>query len=925
MVRNPLRGMRRISSSTASLRLTLLAASLALPTSPVAARDFVWVGGDGDWADRANWSPTIAPQSVVPTTGDSVRIDSGTLTSSTSRRVVSLDQRGGTIAVGALYVDGLVWTGGAQAGGATWVGGTTILGDASRATTLQLGVGDTHRSLNLGGSTTFYNVLNMSAGGRITNASGAVFTSRGGAGTSASAIQATGGAGRFENNGTYIQDSGSDVTTIDAAFYNGRTVRAVSGTLRLNLGGPASSAATFTALSGGTIDFHSGSFSLAGSALRAEGGTIAVGTTATVTGNGVVTIDGGSLNASGALAAERLNWIDGAISARNGGPAVTINGSTAIGDGIRLGTQSLESGRLVLKGSTTFQSRLEIASGAVVENAAGATFTSKGDVFGGTVLSGLVSGGRFDNAGTFIQDAQGKRTTLQTVFNNTGSVEVRSGSLVLNTSSTSSGSFSVLAGCVLTFMNGRFDLTGASLDVRGGSLDVSAPITSRGDTRLTLGTGVLTGTGGIQLAHLDWTGGAQGGTGSTTVSGTATIGGTGYSTVALYVDTTGRRLVLGGTTSFQAARIDAGYGSVIENAVGATFTSRGDVRGTNTYSNRIASTGAGNTFMNAGTYVQDAKGNSTTIDTLFDNSGSVDVRSGSLVLNNLRNYDAATGTLSGGNFTIGNGTALRIPGAIRSNAATVVLRGTGAIRDSGDRDALAAFATNTEAGRLELRNAAQFTSAGHFANLGTVTIGTTGQFSVGGGAAYTQYDGATRVDGRLTARRVEIHGGSVGGVGTITGSVFNWGGEIAPGTSPGTLTIAGDFTQDAGGALTLEFAGDRQGVTYDWLRITGHAHFGGTLNLRFVDGFLPLPGNSFEAITFASWDGSQFDAINVFGAGAGYRVNSSYGTRGLTFGVELVSPPALNAPVPEPATWGMLLAGLGAMGWTVRRRSQAVA
>ena len=72
------------------------------------------------------------------------------------------------------------------------------------------------------------------------------------------------------------------------------------------------------------------------------------------------------------------------------------------------------------------------------------------------------------------------------------------------------------------------------------------------------------------------------------------------------------------------------------------------------------------------------------------------------------------------------------------------------------------------------------------------------------------------------------------------------GGLISPGPASARLTIDGDYTQDALSQLVIEIAGLAQGVDHDLLHITGNAVIGGEVVLRFLDGFAPGRGDSFE-------------------------------------------------------------------------------
>ena len=57
---------------------------------------------------------------------------------------------------------------------------------------------------------------------------------------------------------------------------------------------------------------------------------------------------------------------------------------------------------------------------------------------------------------------------------------------------------------------------------------------------------------------------------------------------------------------------------------------------------------------------------------------------------------------------------------------------------------------------------------------------------------------------------IDVQEGTVQGSGTVGGSLVNTSGTVAPGNSPGTLTVDGDFSQAAGGTLAIELAGTLQ-------------------------------------------------------------------------------------------------------------------
>ena len=96
-------------------------------------------------------------------------------------------------------------------------------------------------------------------------------------------------------------------------------------------------------------------------------------------------------------------------------------------------------------------------------------------------------------------------------------------------------------------------------------------------------------------------------------------------------------------------------------------------------------------------------------------------------------------------------------------------------------------------------------------------------------------------------------------------------------------------------------------------------------------GFIDLTHNS-NALLFASQiDNATYDLGAPFGpvtGVGGVGLPMTYATDG--GGFKLTNPPrsvtfqAMLAPVPEPATWLMMLGGLGALGAVLRRRREAL-
>ena len=140
---------------------------------------------------------------------------------------------------------------------------------------------------------------------------------------------------------------------------------------------------------------------------------------------------------------------------------------------------------------------------------------------------------------------------------------------------------------------------------------------------------------------------------------------------------------------------------------------------------------------------------------------------------------------------------------------------------------------------------------------------------------------------------IDVREGSVSGNGTIGGNLVNAAGEVAPGNSPGILSVDGNYTQAAGGTLEIELAanGGVAGTDHDRLAVTLAASLDGTLDLQLDGGYMPTIGDSFAGIvTAGALSGNFATASNVVIDGrrgvavtyTGTTVDAQIGLRGNT-------------------------------------------
>lgn len=108
--------------------------------------------------------------------------------------------------------------------------------------------------------------------------------------------------------------------------------------------------------------------------------------------------------------------------------------------------------------------------------------------------------------------------------------------------------------------------------------------------------------------------------------------------------------------------------------------------------------------------------------------------------------------------------------------------------------------------------------------------------------------------GTLNVESVDNYG-LFKGSDTINVDTFQNHGVLAPGNSPGELTINGDYTQLGTGLLEIEFGP----TLFDVLNVTGSAILDGTLLIKAWEGFLPSP-NTYTILTAGTLSGT-FDTI----------------------------------------------------------------
>jgi uncharacterized repeat protein (TIGR01451 family) len=571
-----------------------------------------------------------------------------------------------------------------------------------------------------------------------------------------------------------------------ASTYNVTNTTTVSYPSTLNLNGPITNLGSTLTINAGTANINSSpatppstldvggglaNFNFTGginvSSLNFSGGTISGPTTMTV--SGFFTSTAGTLSGAGTTNA-------------NGG--MSISG----------GTLGLDARTLNNNGNATFTTAaISMANNAIFNNSVGSTF----DAQGFTLIT--VSGGSttFNNAGSFRKTGGGNTTFDAVPFNNSGTVEVQSGALQLDGGGTHTGPFTGASGATLSLgsyfggthtftatanivvanlttiftpqsysitiastcnvtdstnigypgtlsLNGPITNLGSTLTVNGGTANInSSPATPPSTLTVTGGLANFNFTGGINVSTLNFSGGTISGPTTMTVSGlftstAGTLSGAGTTNANGGMSISGGTLGLdartlnnNGPATFTNAAISMANGADFNNSAGSTFDAQG-------FTLITVSGGVLPAFNNAGAFRKVAGAGTTTFDTVpLNNTGMVEVQSGTLALTFGAPYTQSAGStiLNGGN--ISTNTTLNIQGGTLSGAGTI----TGNVSNGGT------VAPGASPGIMNI--------TGNYIQTSTGAL----NIEIGGLTAGTQFDrlnitGTTTLDGTLTVTRL---------------------------------------------------------------------------------------------------------------------------------------------------------------------------
>jgi len=348
---------------------------------------------------------------------------------------------------------------------------------------------------------------------------------------------------------------------------------------------------------------------------------------------------------------------------------------------------------------------------------------------------------------------------------------------------------------------------------------------------------------------------------------------------------------------------------------GRAITVQGTITGTNTNS-KIVKTGNGTLALRHGS---NTFGGSLTVRnglvTLRSDAGGNNVASGNVIVNAVDDGTAELRLLEAHEITDTKNVTLQNGGEFdlqtyneTINKLTLTdgtVNGSGILTSTVDIDARSGTVNarlagsvgldKTTGGTVTLANANTYTGVTTISN-GTLAL--TGSGSINNSS---QIDVASGAEFDITALAGYTFSGDLTGDGTFDGDITA-SGNVAPGTSVGTLTFNNDL--DLTGTLEIEVDGTGAG-SVDRINVTGDLDISAA-TVNFSEVATP-DDKPYVFASYGTLTGPSF--ASVTGLPSGYYINYNYN------GLNQIG------LVPEPSTFALAAIGLlGLLGWGRRRR-----
>jgi hypothetical protein len=610
-------------------------------------------------------------------------------------------------------------------------------GTAFPAITLTLAGGGT---VDAGGTIALYSSNSCDEGGDSTLdvASGKLVSN----GTIAASWAGPGGNGNANGGSRYIEGnvtSNGTTEVSDLTYFQGGTF-----TNNGSFGVSDGSSFTFEARLQSGESFVNGAT-----------GSITVGTGAGGTYPGVFQQYGGTFTEAGttsgpdpALDAGTLDYTGSGVSTITAQGAVRLKGAIAAGQ-----TLTLEAG-------TCSTPAAVVTTSGRVTNAGTLSFAYLGGGCGSSPSLTMPTGSSLANSGT-INATSATNQSLTGTLTNTGTIYVANMLTMSGPGTfTNSGSLSIADGSVATVAGAS---AGQGLVIKNGT---GGSIAGNGAS----GQLVITGPDNTY----------QQGAGTTSGNPVAVQGGNtlDYTATGSSVVLVEGAVALAGGTIGAKQQILISSGACSSASANLTVSSNVTNHGTVTFYELPGGCEGGGTmtvsdgtFHNAGTLAADWSG---TISGPVSNTGTIEAPTGTLTIGALDNL--ASGTLTGGAYTVSGNGQMQLPGPVTTLAASVEQDGSGSF--DGALNGLSAIGSG---GALTVGTGANMTVPGGFTNSGTITLGSADTLQVDGNYA----QGSA---GRLA---VDV-------AGTTAGSTYGQLAVAGTATLAGTLAITKEYTPAKG-------------------------------------------------------------------------------------------------------------------------------
>jgi len=642
----------------------------------------------------------------------------------------------------------------------------------------------------------------------------------------------------FINQGTVLKTNTAGTTLISIPFNNSGTLQADSGTLELMNGGALGG--LFVAETNTAIDFEGGNFTLAGAAPAGSGAGLVqfTSTAANITCSGAMT---GVMNCTGATFAGPLTLAVGST--------LNIRGSVAVDSALtNWGTVNWLGGNVYLD-TCTFP-----LAGPVVNLG---QWNIQCDTANLSCKTGVNA--YFINAGTVLKTNAAGTTIVSIPFNNSGTLQVDSGTMELTNGGALGGEFLTAPGTTIDLNGGSFSMAGNLISSELGRVQFggTAGVSFSGPV-----TGVLNFAGGTIAGPLTI---ASGSTlnlsGSVAVEGALTNSGTvNWLAGNVYLDTC--------TSNSAGPMVNLGQWN-IQSGQSALSCSAG----TNAY------------FTNAGTVLKTNDTGTTSFAIPFNNSGTLQVDTGTLELMNGGVLDglfvAKTNTaidFEGGNFTLdgaapaGSGpgqvqfTGINanitcigpMSGVLNCSLATIAgpltIAHNGTLNITGIGVALNSPLTNS--GTVNWLSGVVFLNTLYFPLAGPVV-------NLAGGLWNIQSDQAVSAN-IADAVAYFTNAGTVlktNSTGTTTFWVpfFNSGTVQA---DTGTILFNNGYAETSSANLLISLSGPAPGSGYGQIQFNNAPTFAGALSVNTRNGYQPAPGAVFTVLDYP-WSAGAFSSTNL--------------------------------------------------------------